>query len=123
MVEGILLGNIIRTGENIVAMRDGSEIFNVGSTNGVYKVGDIMRQSEKDRWSKEAIDSVRGTPKDPCPELARNGARHTFPTYVKPNVRRYNNPAERVEGEDDDGSGPRRLQITKKDIAEHGPTD
>ena len=123
MVEGVWLGNIIRTGENIVAMRDGSGIFNVGSTDGVYKVGDIMRQSEKDRWSKEAIDSVRGTPKDPCPELTRNGARHKFPTYVKPNLRRYKSPAERTEGEDDDGNGPRRLQITRKDIAEHGPTD
>ena len=97
MVEGIWLGKVIRSEENIVAVKG-----EAGATSGIYKVGDIMRQEATVRWSKEAIDTIKGTPKDPCPDLVRtNAPRHTIPTYTNPNARQYRKPSEVVAQEDE----------------------
>ena len=118
MVEGIWLGKVIRSEENIVAVKG-----EAGATSGIYKVGDIMRQEATVRWSKEAIDTIKGTPKDPCPDLVRtNAPRHTIPTYTNPNARQYRKPSEVVAQEDEERD-IRRMQTTRADVEDNGPTD
>ena len=56
---GIYVGFIIRSGESLVATKDG-----------VFKVSTLRRRPLSERWSREMIDHIVGTPETPVPGVA-----------------------------------------------------
>lgn len=96
-------------------MRDGMHI--VGTPNGFFRVGDVVREPPDRRWSAELAAAVRGTPKEPepgaqqgpVPTYTRHDApaRTVKPTYAPPIVSEYE---------------PRRFKILRAYIDEYGPT-
>ena len=66
--EGVYMGFVIRTGEDLVA-----------TENGVFRVSTIRRRPSDERWSKELIDRIVGSPAVPVPALAGR----KIPVYAK----------------------------------------
>ena len=66
--KGIWLGMTIQSGENIVA-----------TSEGVYRVGRVMRCAPDQRWSAEMIGKVVGSPAEPKPDSGSD----KIPTYTK----------------------------------------
>ena len=66
--KGIWLGMIIQSGENMVA-----------TSEGVYRVGGVMRCAPDQRWSAEMIGKVVGSPAEPKPGSGSD----KIPTYTK----------------------------------------
>ena len=66
-VDGLWLGTDIKTSANIVATADG-----------VFFAGRILRKAPGDRWSRKAIDDIRGCPQEPAPGRGR-----AIPNFVR----------------------------------------
>ena len=66
--EGIYVGFVIRTGEDLVS-----------TPNGVFRVSTVRRRPPAERWSKQLIDGIVGTPAIPVPGVAGR----KLPTYAK----------------------------------------
>ena len=63
-------------------MGDGMHI--VGTPNGFFRVGDVVREPPDRRWSAELAMAARGTPKEPEPGAHAPGAHSTaVPTYTR----------------------------------------
>ena len=105
--KGIWLGLTVQSGENIV-----------GTLEGVYRVGGIMRCAPDKRWSSGMIRTIVGTPAEPKP----GSGSETIPTYAKQQrsgtirPESFQIPAER--------EAPRVLPayITAKDVKQYEPT-
>ena len=70
-IDGVWLGTDIKTSANIVATEDG-----------VFFAGRIMRKAPGDRWSRKAIDVLRGCPQEPAPGRGR-----AIPNFVRSELR------------------------------------
>ena len=62
------MGFVIRTGEDLVSTPDG-----------VFRVSTVRRRPPSERWSKQLLDGIVGTPAVPVPGI---GGRKV-PTYAK----------------------------------------
>ena len=108
-VEGIYLGNDIRTSENII-----------GTVHGVYRAGQIRRRSPDERWSAAAVKAIVGCPQQPVP-----GANSAMPTYVRPELRGEEKPGAQTNfapQAPDEGPKIRGLYVRKEDIDLYGAT-
>ena len=109
---GVYLGNCIKTSETLI-----------GTNHGVYRAGDVKRRPIEERWSRQALDSVKGCPQQPVPGQGR-----AIPTYVWPELR----GGEKSDGPTQFAPPPaapattepriRPLYVRKEDVMEHGPT-
>ena len=104
--KGVWLGMTIQSGENIV-----------GTSDGVYKVGGIMRRAPDQRWSAEMVEGIRGSPAEPRPGSGSD----VLPTYVK---HPEHDRDEKYQARDMQTPVPevRPARITRADIEEHGGT-
>ena len=59
--EGIWLGSDVRSGEHLI-----------GKESGVFRVYTVRPMPEDTQWSKDRLDSIRGTPRQPVPGQAHN---------------------------------------------------
>ena len=105
--EGVWLGNTMRSGENLVAINDG-----------VYVVGDVRRKAEDERWSREAVDAIRGSPGRPA-----NGSGIREPPAYKidkkdPREEIVHKPVSVQVSE----AKVHKWAIRPSDVAAHGPT-
>ena len=107
--EGVYLGFNIRSGEDVVSTRAG-----------VFRVSTVRRKPLNERWSKQLLDEVCGSPETPIP----TGTTRKIPTFARkysedqgprpqPEFRKQEIPVTRT----------RRFQISKKDIENFGPSD
>ena len=106
MKEGVWLGHANQTNEVLI-----------GTEAGVIRVYDIKRKDEKERWNKEKILNMKGTPRQPDPSKPGAG----IPTRVS---------FDSVDKQDVDGPEPlragvdiRRMRITPETLEKHGYTE
>ena len=103
-VEGVYLGNDIRTSENIV-----------GTDHGVFRCGQIRRRPPDERWSAAVISAIKGCPQQPVP-----GASGGMPSYVRPELRGGDKPGSQAgfapQVADPDVPRIRPLYVRKEDI-------
>ena len=102
--KGVWLGMTVQSGENIVA-----------TTDGVYRVGGVMRRAPDQRWSAEMIQGIKGTPAEPKPGSGSD----IMPTYAK---HREDMKAVNYEKAPELEKAVRPAYIYKNDVMEHGAT-
>ena len=101
---GVWLGSCIRIGENIVCTKDGT-----------FRVGAIRRRPADQRWSKDLVFDIVGTPAEPVPGRGR-----WLPAFVpvtRPRVREPEHNPDQVPE-----VVARDFKIVKGDVRKHGPT-
>ena len=106
--EGIYVGFNIRTGEDLVS-----------TDRGVFRVSTIRRKPVGERWSKQLLDGIVGTPA--IPVVGSTGRR--MPAYAK----RFDNNTVRkapefVEQPEVEAPQDRTWKILKADAQTHGGT-
>ena len=105
---GTYLGFVVRSGEDLVATKDG-----------VFKVSTTRRKPLEERWSRDLLDGIVGTPAIPVPGTENR----RIPAYAKKfsedNKEKSDNPTFIPQPEVD--KVIRKFRILKSDIQEHGP--
>ncbi|MBN71658.1 MAG: hypothetical protein CME32_20555 [Gimesia sp.] len=104
--QGIWVGFVIRSGEHLVATK-----------NGVFKVSTIMRRTSDKRWSAKLVKEMKGSPEEPIPGTKERRIIAFAKKYEDPNVEKIRfKPMMEAESE------VRVAYIYKQDIEEHGAT-
>ena len=93
----------------------------MGTAEGVFRAGQVRRVSEDVRWSREAVENVKGCPHEPVPGRGRQ-----VPTFVRLELR-GNDPIPKLPTTGfTEPEAPKRqvrpLYVRKEDIITHGPT-
>ena len=60
-LDGVWLGTDLKTSTNVIA-----------TDSGVYFAGRVIRKSPSERWSRVAIDAIKGCPQEPVPGQGRD---------------------------------------------------
>ena len=96
--------------------RESNEIL-IGTAEGVVRAFAVIRKQEGQRWDKERIKGMRGTPQQPDPR--RGGMR--IPLRIT-----FDEPSTEKEEETTlpkKEAVPRRMKINEQDYEEHGFTE
>ena len=104
--KGIWLGMTVQSGEHII-----------GTPEGVFRAGSVMRCAPDQRWSSELILGIVGSPAEPRP----GSGSETIPTYAK---QKTNSEIKqhRYEGVETPAPVARPVYIFKQDVIDHGPS-
>ena len=103
--EGIWLGSDMRSGKHLV-----------GKESGVFRVYTVRPMPEDKQWSKDRLDSIRGTPKQPVPGQAYNRS----PAYSRKHGMPPRNDDVFVKQPDPERMDLRNWRITKQNVLDHG---
>ena len=109
LVDGIFIGTVLGSGENIVAAKDGY----------IYKAGAIKRRPPEERWSPDWLRQIKGTPASPS-VCARDGGMHP---YAKPDMLEEGIAREQFVPSREPGPEPRNFSIFKSDVQQDGHTE
>ena len=101
--EGVYVGFVIRTGEDLV-----------WTPNGVFRVSTVRRRPADERWSKQLLDGIVGTPATPVPGVAGR----KVPTYAKKFSTKdpEKKPSDFMPPEETEAPRARTWKILKEDI-------
>ena len=101
--EGVYVGFVIRTGEDLVS-----------TPNGVFRVSTVRRRPADERWSKQLLDGIVGTPAIPVPGVAGR----KVPTYAKKfsTTAPEKKPSDFMPPEEAEAPRARTWKILKEDI-------
>ena len=106
--QGVWLGCTIRSGEHVV-----------GTKNGVHTVSAVMRRAQDERWSAEAVQQIKGTPKEPVPGSG-SGRMKAYSKIRDSAEGKAPEPSPRRSWEDE--PEVRVWHIFKKDVIKFGQT-
>ena len=101
--EGVWLGVRSESGE-----------FTVGAKEGVAKCRDFRGRPEGERWNKEALSGMKGTPWQPTP--GRDSMEVRCRVHMPAEEAPVTEPVKGLARE----TGPKRAKIYKSDLVRHG---
>ncbi len=104
---GVWVGCTIRSGEHLVA-----------TPRGVFKVASVVRRPEDERWSKELIMGMKGSPQEPVPGSGSS----KIVAYSKHREEQVRKPPEFQPRQVDEEPEVRATYIFKSDIEKMGAT-
>ena len=102
--EGIWMGILEESGENIIATADGC-----------IKVRSIRRKAPEDRWSNALLDQVKGSPWEPVPGHPDREIKTKVMIATPAAEMEVPEPVARE-------MAPKRVYIRKRDIEKYGTT-
>ncbi len=105
---GVWVGCTIRSGEHLV-----------GTDKGVFKVSSVIRRSEDERWSRELVNGMKGSPKEPVPGSGSSRV-VAYSKHRDEEAKRQVEFAPRQIGEEPE---VRQIYIYKKDVEKIGATE
>ena len=107
--KGIWLGMTIRSQEDLI-----------GTQDGVYRAGKVLRCAPDQRWYAEMVKAIKGTPDEPKPGVKSD----MVPVYVKSQDNAKQKPDGKFEAPTSTPHIPvvRASNIYKGDVETHGPT-